>query len=49
MKKIILLTLFILFIKPLFAQIEVRDSVFVKLYELQPSQYSFTLSNGKIS
>lgn len=48
MKKIILLSLFVLLIKPLFAQIEVRDSVFIKLYELEPSKYSFSLSDGKI-
>ncbi len=49
MKKIILLSLFVLLIKPLFAQIEIRDSVFIKLYELEPSKYSFSLSDGKIS
>jgi hypothetical protein len=48
MKKLLLLSLIILSFNSLFAQIEVRDSVFVKVNKLESSKYSFFLNNGKI-
>lgn len=48
MKNLLLLSLFLISINPLFSQIQVKDSVFVKINELEPNQYLFALSNGKI-
>jgi hypothetical protein len=48
MKKLLLLSLIILSFYSLFAQIEVRDSVFVKVNKLESSKYSFFMNNGKI-
>jgi len=48
MKNLLLLCLLLTSINPLFSQIQVKDSVFVKINELEPNQYLFALSNGKI-
>lgn len=48
MKKTILILIFSLLVKLIYAQVEVRDSVFVKIYDLEPNKYSFGMNDGKI-
>lgn len=49
MKKLLLLCLFIFSINYLFAQIEVRDSVFIKIKDLKSEKLTYSLSDGKIT
>lgn len=48
MKKFFLIILFIVTASPLIAQVEVKDSVFVKINKLEPESVAFQISGGKI-
>ncbi|MFC5282865.1 hypothetical protein [Pedobacter alpinus] len=48
MKNLFLLSLLIFAFNSLYAQIEVRDSVFVKIIDLEPTNYSFSMNDGRI-
>lgn len=48
MKKILFFIYFIFTISSLYAQIEVRDSVFILVNKLEPNEYSFAMNDGKI-
>ena len=49
MKKLLLTSVFSIAFNLLFAQVDIRDSVFVLINKLEPSQFTFALTNtGKI-
>ena len=49
MKKLVLTSVFSIAFNLLFAQVDIRDSVFVLINKLEPYQFSFALNNiGKI-
>lgn len=49
MKKLLLIILFIFSINYLYEQIEVRDSIFIKIKDLKFDKLTYSLSDGKIT